>query len=445
MKTIKSVIRSLQRAPLKSFLTLLTVGLGVGVLIFALSISQTFSRRIKAELQNEGLILNLANAEYKDGEMERVRPPEFDENLIRIVKAEISGVQYAAPVTNAAWNQFIADQKHFRIRNAIGSSEEYEKITGMQIIAGAFFTADDVEKGNKYAVVSRSLAEMLFGSAGDAVGKTIKPPAPEMVILRRDGNSNRGNQNRIGSSRFTIPTFTITGVYENFSELKRKSYGLADMVLPYTSIMPAGMNRQMAGRFLMSTIMISFKDRTLAQAESQLQSVLTREYGEDIKLYVWEGTPGGDANVLEETRQSLNTFSLVVNLLGFLLLITGSIGILSIMLVEVLGKTRDIALERAMGAAKVMIIREYFIRSITITALSVLFGIILSLIFAQPLKEIVLPVFNTLGAAGTGGSVITPEAILISTVSALCIGGVFGILPLFATLQAGITEGLREV
>ena len=458
MKTIKSVIRSLQHAPLKSFLTLFTVGLGVGVLIFALGISQTFSRRVKAELEKDGLILNVANAEYKDNDMERVRPPQFDENLVSIIKKEISGVQYVAPITGAFWNEFIAGKEQYRIRSAVGSSEDYAKITGMKMIAGNFFTAEDVEKGNRNAVITRSLAEILFGSPENAIGKTITPPAPQIVVTRQSSNTgtrnstsgNQGNnrsqrQNWLGGERFSLPTFTITGVYEDFSELKRKSYGLGDMVMPYTSLFPAGMNQAMARRFLMSTVMMSVKDRTLVQVESQLRSVLSREYGDDVKIFVWEGTPNGNANVLEETRQSLSTFSVVVNILGFLLLITGSIGILSIMLVEVLGKTRDIALERAMGAAKGIIVREYFVRSVTITFISVLFGIILVLIFARPLKEIVLPVFSNLGTIGQGGSVITPEAILISTVSALCIGGIFGILPLFATLQAGITEGLREV
>ena len=46
MRTIRSVLTSLTRSPVKSLVTLSTVGLGVGVLIFALSISDAFSRLV---------------------------------------------------------------------------------------------------------------------------------------------------------------------------------------------------------------------------------------------------------------------------------------------------------------------------------------------------------------------------------------------------------------
>ncbi len=475
MKTIKSVIRSLGRSPLKSFLTLFTVGLGVGVLVFVLSISETFTKKIKDELENRGMIVNLANAEYSTTGLEPVRPPQFDEKLTSIIKSEITGVQNVASVSNPFWNEFIYDQKQYRIRNVIGSTDEYAPLTGMKLVAGEFFNAEDVTKGNKKAIISRSLAEMIFGSAENALGKQVKPPAPQTVVVNQrttnngttttvtttsptgvtttqrstgqnnQNNQNRQNRNRMGGDRFSLPTFTITGVFEDFSELKRKSYGLGDMVIPYTAMLPSGENMQMMLRFMQSTTIMSVKGRTMEQVESQLRSVLSREYGRDVKLYVWEGTIRGDSNVLAETRQSLNTFSLVVNLLGFLLLITGSIGILSIMLVEILGKTRDIALERAMGAAKSNILREYFTRSVVITFISVAFGIILSLVFAQPLKEIILPVFASVGDIASGGTIITPLAILIGSATALVIGGVFGVLPLFATLQTGISDGLREV
>jgi ABC-type antimicrobial peptide transport system permease subunit len=429
-------------------------------LIFVLSISETFTQKIKDELENQGMIINLANAEYTATGLEPVRPPQFDEKLTSIIKSEITGVQNVALISNPFWNEFIYDQKQYRIRNVVGSTEEYSSLTGMKLVSGTFFTADDVTKGNKIALISKSLAEMLFGSAEKAIGKQVKPPAPQIVVRNQNQtatannsttqgsgtqNQNRQNRNWMGGERFSLPTFTITGVFDDFSELKRKSYDLADMVIPYTSMLPSGQNAQMMQRFMQSTTIMIVKGRTIDQVESQLHSVLSREYGNDVKLYVWEGTIRGDSNVLAETRQSLNTFSLVVNLLGFLLLITGSIGILSIMLVEILGKTRDIALERAMGAAKNNILREYFTRSVVITLISVVFGIILSLVFAQPLKDIVLPIFTTVGDIVKTGTIITPVAILIGSATALVTGGVFGVLPLFATLQTGISEGLREV
>ncbi len=64
MKALRSVAGSLARNPIKSLLTLLTVGLGVAVLIMALSLSSAFAGILSGELEGEGIIVTLVNAEY---------------------------------------------------------------------------------------------------------------------------------------------------------------------------------------------------------------------------------------------------------------------------------------------------------------------------------------------------------------------------------------------
>ena len=62
MQTIRSILASLAHTPLKSSITLATVGLGVGVLIFALSISSAFTRLISENLERDGRVVMVANA-----------------------------------------------------------------------------------------------------------------------------------------------------------------------------------------------------------------------------------------------------------------------------------------------------------------------------------------------------------------------------------------------
>lgn len=440
IKTVQSVIKSITANPLKSFLTLITVGLGVGVVIFTLSISDVFSKIIQNELKKEGMLITVANATFsEDGRIEMVRPPQMDANVITILQNEVSGVQAVSPLTQPFWNEFIVNQKTYRIRTTAGVNEMYAQLTGMKMISGQFFIRNDVEKGNKNAVISESLATSLFGSPEAAMNQLIKPPAFEM------GQGGPGDNQR-QRRRMTFPSFTVTGIFSDFSELKRKAYNLPDFIIPYTSMFPAEMNRAMANRFLSGLTLMSIKGYDLKTIDAQVRTILTREYGDDVAVQVWEGTPRGEDNVLEETRQSINMFSVVVNLLGFLLLVTGSIGILSIMLVEVLGRSRDIALERALGASKLIIIKEYFLRSLFITSTSIVLGILLAFIFSQPLKELILPIFSTLEELNTSTQgIITPFALLTGVVSALAIGGIFGVLPVFSALNTVISQGLREV
>jgi len=241
-----------------------------------------------------------------------------------------------------------------------------------------------------------------------------------------------------------MPTFTVGGVYSDPGELQRTSYAVADMIVPYTGMLPAGVNAAQAMKFLSATVVMKVQGAALETVEAQVREVLGREYGDDLVLEVWEGKPNGESATLQEARNTVSTFSLVVNLLGFVLLVTGSIGILSIMLVEVLGRSKEIALERALGASKSLITREFFARSIILAGASAVVGVILSVVFAGPLKQLVLPIFAGVSSADLGGSIITPVAVAVGVVSALVVGGVLGVFPVFSALKTNIAEGMRE-
>ena len=439
MKTIQSVLRSMARSPLKSVLTLATVGLGVGVLIFALSISSAFSDLMEEQLQSDGIVLNIANAEIdQSGAINEVRPPEFDENVIDAIRTEVSGVVAISPISSPFWSEIVANGTTYRVRSVAATNDEYIEVMGLELIAGSFYTAGDVATGAKSAVVTESLAEILFGSAGNALGNTVRPPTST--------DPQQGNQ--LGGARaaaFTYaPTFTIVGVVEDAAELQRKSYQVADMMVPYTSVIPQSANAAQFQRFMMGSNVVKIAGIGVETAEAQIRDVLTRSYGDDVRVAVWEGGPAGESEYLAEIRQTVSTFTIVVNLLGFILLAAASIGILSIMLVEALGRSREIALERAIGASKKDVFREFFARAVIVSLMSATLGIGLSLVLAGPLKSLIMPIFAGVSLSDVSGNVISASAVLIGSVSALLIGGLFGVFPVFSVLRGGISETLRE-
>jgi len=227
-------------------------------------------------------------------------------------------------------------------------------------------------------------------------------------------------------------------------ELQRTSYGVGDLIMPYTGMLPPNINIEMIQRFMLTNIALRVQGSSLKTVEAQVRSALAQQYGDKVSVQVWEGTPGGQSSTLEQARSTVATFSLVVNLLGFVLLVTGSIGILSIMLVEVLGRSREIALERALGASRRTIVREYFTRSMLLSALSAVVGLVLSVVLAAPLKHLVLPIFNGVSSADISGNVITAWAAGIGVGAALLVGGVFGVFPVIPALRTNIAEGMRE-
>jgi len=440
MKIVRDVFKGIAAAPGKSLLTIFTVGAGVGVLILALSLSSFFSDLVEKQLSGGETIVTFANAELNtEGLVHQIRPPQFDEQVTDIVQNEVTGVTALSPVVTPRWREVRIEGTPYQIRSVLGVSEQYFDIMGLEMLVGAPFTSEEISVASKTAIVSEAFAEQLFGSADQAIGRIIQPPA-----MGRPPAAN--SQSTIAEREEpAVQTFTITGVMENPSEVQRTAYGAADVLIPYTSAFPIPMNNAFARAMLLGTQVIRVEGSSLSTAEAQLQEVLGRNYGDDLELLVWEGTPSGESGWLEETRQTIATFNLVVNLLGFVLLITGAIGILSIMLVEVLGRSRQIALERAFGASRRNVVGEFFARSVILSLFSAVVGLVLSLVFAEPLQQVLQPVLAGVGLSGQNGALITLPSVLIASFTAVLIGGTFGIFPVFSTLQTPIAEGIREV
>ena len=440
MRTIRSVLTSMTRSPVKSAVTLSTVGLGVGVLIFALSISGAFSRLVSEQLEKEGLVVMVANVEIdEEGEQQQVRPPQFDANVIQALRSGVSGAVAASPVAFTPWTEYVVGGTNYRFRSVVGVNEDYLDVMGLELVAGSAFTAEDVAQGVREALLSATMAEVLFGSPVEALGQVIQPPAP----TQGQGQGQGG-----GGRRFTPPTYTVRGVFDDPSEIQRRAYGVGDMIVPATSAFSFGGNNARAQAFIQgfvnARIAVRVQGSGLETIESQARGALAQQYGDDVTVAVWEGRPDGETAALDEARATVATFSLVVNLLGFVLLVTGCIGILSIMLVEVLGRTREIAVERAVGASRGVIAREFFARSLIMVSAAALIGVALSLLLSGPLTDLVVPIFRGTTQAELGGSVISLTAILIGVGSAIGVGGLFGVLPVFSALRVPIAEGMRE-
>ncbi len=425
-------------------MTLSAVGLGVGVLISTLNISSTFSGFIEEELSHNGIVLNVANADYSnEGGLERVRPPEFDSEVIETIKAELPGVSEISPAVIPFFDlQVRTEGTTYRIRSMLGVNEEYLDLMDLNIISGTGFTSGDIESGSKNAVISEELAVNLFGSPESALGKTIRPPRTNTTEETGTSDTNRQQGLR---QRFAPPTYVITGAFETPTELKRKSFGIGDVLVPYLSLIPGGMNIEMAQGLLLSNLVVRTTGMSVEAAESSLRDILSREYGDDLSLHIWEGTPGGSESVLEEARQSLGTMTIVINLLGFILLITGMIGILSIMIVEVAGRNREIAMKQALGAHKTIIIKEFWLRAVILSLFSAGFGMLLSVLLLNPLRDIIIPIFSDISMGQISTSIFQPLSAAVGVGAAVLFGGVFGIFPIFGALKTPISEGIREV
>src|SRR2546425_1013648 len=65
----------------------------------------------------------------------------------------------------------------------LGVNDQYETIRNLDVLAGRFFEADDVQQRAKVAAVTKDFAEKTFGSPAAAVGQGIKIGGLPFVII----------------------------------------------------------------------------------------------------------------------------------------------------------------------------------------------------------------------------------------------------------------------
>ena len=450
MRTLRSVLTSLARSPVKSCITLATVGLGVGVLIFALSIGSAFARTIAEHLERDGLVVMVANARRAShGGLEAVKPFQFDRQVVGALLHGVAGARAASPVTRADWTEFEIAGATYQVRSVLGVGDSYLQVMGLQLIAGSPLTAAMPASRERQALISATMAEMLFGSPVDAIGQIIRPPMPATPTISMpagvdvDAAVDAVVDAGIDKLRAALaPPVTVRGVFADPGELQRRAYGIADMLMPAAAVVPGAAAPFMEG-YLMSQVALLVEGGEVATIESQARAALAQQYGDGVAVEVWEGQPSGVTADLDQARSTVRTFSLVVNLLGFVVLVAGCVGILSIMLVEVLGRSRQIAIARAFGASKGVILREFAARSLLLVGAAAALGVVLSRFLSGPLTELVAPILRGVTAADLGG-VISPGSVLIGIAAALGVGGLLGVVPVFAALATPIAEGIRD-
>lgn len=434
-KFLQMFLRQFRKSPVKMLLTVCSVALGTGILVISFSASSAIASRLSAGMAESGSVLYVSNATWNtDGSLEKVRPGEWDADAPSKVVSDSGVAEAAALIVSVPFDEFAAGGSSYRLRSAVGTEPEYFDIFGLELAAGAPMSESDVTDGAKRVWISEQLATMLFGSAEGAVGEQLQTQGS---VFRRGPASDPG--------RNMLAYYTVSGVFADPAEVARRSYGIADLLFPYTAMIDTTesnasfQKKMMAGTFAVRTTGASVK-----RAEAAMREALAASYGDDISVAVWEGSTKGPSTYLEQLRQAIRIFTVSVNMLGFVLLVISSLGIFSVMVVELLGRRREIALERAIGASQLAVVREFWGYSVALSVMGALVGLLVALALSDPVLRTLAPLLGEVSADFSSVGLSAP-AMLGGFALALVCGGVLGALPAFGAVRGTIADTLREV
>ena len=152
-----------------------------------------------------------------------------------------------------------------------------------------------------------------------------------------------------------------------------------------------------------------------------------------------------------DAQKQLSQFSIISMglkiLMGFIGTITlgiGGIGLMNIMLVSVTQRTREIGVEKALGARRRDILFQFLAEALVITAVGGVLGILLSYAISVSVGTLTLySAMATHAEAGDIHLIVAPRVLLISTIILAFVGVCSGMFPAVRAANLDPIEALR--
>jgi macrolide transport system ATP-binding/permease protein len=261
-----------------------------------------------------------------------------------------------------------------------GTGEDFPVARDWPVAQGQFFNAADMKQYAAVVVLGRTVANTLFSDGRDPVG--------QYVLLRN------------------VP-FLVIGV---MTEKGASPNGSDQDDVIFTPINTALV--RLFGRNYLSSITIKVKEAAdIAATQKSVEALLqARHNAEDFSVR-------NMASFLQAAMETQDTFTLLLGTVAAISLLVGGIGVMNIMLVSVVERTREIGIRMATGARMRDILLQFNIEAAVVCAAGGMLGILVGVGAGLVLRY-------------TGMSVVfsmTPA--VLAFVCASATGLIFGYLP----------------
>ncbi|MDH5607065.1 MAG: ABC transporter permease [Anaerolineae bacterium] len=396
-------LESLSSNKLRSSLTILGIVIGVAAVIAMLAIGQGAQAEITGSI--EGIGTNLLFV-FRGGS-EDVRNPK----PMTLGDAEAFADPFAAPsVIGVApilqGNGEVTFAGESTVTEIVAATPDYSFVRNWYVSEGEFINESHILGRASVVVLGVDVAEDLFGRKAGLVGETV----------RVEGQP-----------------FRVIGV---MSEKGGGGFGSEDnrIIVPMTTGQARLMRRSTRDR--VDIIMVSASSsETVLQAQEEIAQILRTRHRTAIGAD--DFTILSQQDFLETASSIIGVFTIFLGGVAGISLLVGGIGIMNIMLVSVIERTKEIGLRKAMGATKRDIMFQFLMESSLLSLFGGIVGIILGWSIGEAVRLIAAANDTSLNPA------VGLDAVLLATLFSTAVGLFFGLYPANRAANLEPVEALR--
>ncbi len=342
-EAVRMAMRSLRTNPLRTFLTLLGVVIGVASVITMLAVGEGAKEQIVSEITAAGADRVSVWGDRSHG------PGHFTFEDLDSVAAEVPNVRAVLPQLseNQTLRHGNVDRENVRVQ---GAFHDYPEADNWPLARGTFISEEDNGSLASVVVLGASVVDALFPD-GDALGKYVLiKNTPLLVIgtMSRKGGSAQGDRDNVAFIPARTGAIRLMGW--------RTVWGFQVRVRD-----PA------------------FLDQTVADIRALLKA---RHSVEDFNIF-------NPVELQEMVDEALATATMILGAIGSIALLVGGIGIMNIMLISVTERTREIGIRLATGARRTDILVQFLVEAVVVSGVGGLIGIVIGVGIGGLLEAIV--------------------------------------------------------
>ena len=394
LEMLKIAVRNLSRKSMRTWLTIASISIGIASVVVIGAIGDAGKAAVTSELDNMGITgLSVSTAAYGTSTSVHLQMDEL--NAIR----ELPSVENAMPLIMYYTDSTLKGEKTDSLVWGIDSGAK--QVISLELLHGRLINKNDVEDTAKVCLVDQNYALTTYGRE-NIVGKT-------MQILMN------GNEE----------TYEIVGIVSAGSSIMQNvigNYVPSIVYVPYTSLQEYAV----INKFDQIAVKVN-PGSNVEDAQSSIISALDQVSGTTGAFHA-----ENLAKQRDQLMSMLDIITLVLSLIGGISLIVAGLGIMTIMLVSVTERTREIGIKKAIGAKNHKIMVEFLLEAVFITAIGSLLGALVGLGISM------------LGLMAVGMSASIQWPTILNAIGVSMLIGVFvGVDPAYKASKLRPVEALR--